>query len=66
VGLRVMALWVNFIWPFNEEGFSLISKSPAKVVRDWAHLGVHESVPEDRLLSNELGRDVCKLCECRI
>jgi hypothetical protein len=66
VGLRVMALRVNFIGPFNEEGLSLISKSPAKVVRDWAHFGVHESVPEDRLLTNELGRDVSKLCESRI
>ena len=61
-----MTLRVNLIGPFNEEGFRLISKSPAKVVRDRAHLGVHESVPEDGLLTNELGRDVCKLCECRI
>ena len=33
---------------------------------NWPHLGIHEGVPEDRLLTNELGRDVCKLCECRI
>lgn len=59
MGLRVMTLRANFIGPFNEEGFCLISKSPAKVVRDRAHLGVHEGVPEDRLLSNEFGRDVC-------
>ena len=62
MGLRVMALRVNFIRPFNEEGFRLISKSPAKVVRDRAHLGVQKGVPEDRFLSNELGRDVCELC----
>jgi len=66
VGLMLMALRGDFIGPFNEEGFRLISKSPAKVVRDRAHLGVHEGVPEDRLLTDELGRDVCKLGQGRI
>ena len=62
----MMALRGNFIWPFNEEGFRLISKSSAKVVRDRAHLGVHECALEDRLLTEELGRDVFKLYQCRI
>ena len=66
VGLMMVALRGDFIRPFNEEGFRLISKSPAKVVRDGAHLGVHEGVPQDRLLTDELGRDVCKLGQGRI
>jgi hypothetical protein len=61
VGLMMVALRGDFIGPFNEEGFRLISKSPAKVMRDGAHLGVHEGVPQDRLLTDELGRDVCEL-----
>jgi hypothetical protein len=56
----MMALRGNFIRPFNQEGFRLISKGPAKVMGDGAHLGVHEGVPENRLLTDELGRDVCK------
>lgn len=62
--LMMIALGVNFIGPFDQEGFRLIGKCPTKVVSDWPHLGVHESVPEDRLLTNELGRDICKLREC--
>ena len=61
VRLMMMALRGNFIGPFNEEGFSLISKGPAKVVGYGAHLGVHKGVPENRLLTDELGWDVCKL-----
>jgi hypothetical protein len=62
----MMTLRVNFIGPFYKEGFRLISKCPAKVVRDRAHLGVHECAPEDRLVTEELERDVFKLCQCRI
>ena len=64
VRLMMMALRGNFIGPFNEEGFSLISKGPAKVMSYGAHLGVHKGVPENRLLTDELGRDVCKLGQC--
>ena len=64
VGLMMMALRGNFIGPFNQEGFRLVSKSPSKVMGDGAHFGVHEGVSENRLLTDELGWDVCKLGQC--
>jgi len=66
VCLMIMALRGNFIGPFYKEGFRLISNSPAKAVRDRARLGVHEGVLEDLFLTEELGRDVCKLFQGRI
>jgi len=48
----MMALRGKFIGPSNDEGFSLISKGPAKVMSYGAHLGVHKGVPENRLLTD--------------
>ena len=56
--LWMKTLRMSLIRPLDYESFGLVRESASQIVGDWAHLGIHEGVPEDGFLPNQLWRDV--------